>query len=174
MGYTLKYMFISLLTSVFIIFIIWFAMLVNEHPNDFYYYHLNLEATFDNFADYFRDINLSIYGNDFTLGTADNFIFQKFMTGSNSFINKTYDKLDSWQSVISALSSGNKFFDFIMTITGVNAILNMLSSFVKLLLLVVYLVVLFINNVALGINFIIALGGAISHPYWTYYLPPGV
>ena len=171
MGNTLKYMFISIITSVFIIFIIWFALLVENHPSDFMYYHLDLEKTFSNFTDYFENINLSIYGNDFTLGTAGNGMYKSFVSGTNKFLSKAIDFIDNGSSAVKYLENRNSFLSFALVITGIGYILRILVSFVKLLLLVVYLVLIFINCVALGINFIIALGGAISQPYFTLYIP---
>lgn len=168
MGKALKYLLIAMLSSMGLLFVIWFGLLVAEHPNDFYNYHLDLNATFERFISYFDDLQLSVFGKTVNFkGGANNFLSSGISWGS-TMIQKATSAVNKGEQFFSTYLNKNPSFDVMMMITGLSLIYYAIFGVIKMLLLLAYILLIGGNVISMCVSFLMAFANAISMPVFVY------
>lgn len=166
----LQKIFLSIMGSIVVIFVIWTIMFfVNENPNPnmIQYYHLDLQATFRKLnLFWFDDENQDFYSNIF-LNTFRSFsdTIQNFNNPNNSFINKIVSIIDNNDF----LGSSSTAFQFILN--AVNAIFNPIYFLANSMIVTTYIIVMITELVGLAANFVMGVYEFLFAPIFVY-VPP--
>lgn len=166
----LQKIFVGILGSIVVIFVIWTIMFfVNENPSVdmIKYYHLDLNATFRRLNLFWFDDNQQDFYSNIFLNTFRQFAhtIETFNDPNNSFINKIVYMIDkkNW------LGSTSHAFQFMLN--ALNAIFNPLYFMANSLIIMTYILVMVLELVGLAINFIMGVYEFLFAPIFIY-VPP--
>lgn len=166
-----KYLLIGIISSLLLLFIMWFAILVQQHPDDWQYYHLDLYTTFEDFVRYFDTVHFTSLGgfdvseNGSSILSSVSSWFSNTMSQGFNYVNTAIDRM-------SEIFNKNAWISFMMTLTGITQIFYAIMLISKVLLVGGFLITFIINIIDMLVCFLVAFLSAISHPYFIYIAPP--
>lgn len=164
MNNSFKYLLIGLLSSMGLLFVIWFGLLVAQHPNDFYEYHLDLKATFERFVRYFDDLQISVFGKSLNFSSGQNNLLSGGLSWTSSMVNTALNAVEKGEDFFNQYLNANPAFNAVMMVTGLSIIYFTLFGFIKMFLLLVFVLLIAGNVISLCISFLMAFANAISMP----------